>query len=79
MSKKPQHQQHYQLPKLIPAIMFAELITKVTVNADTPSGTLTSLDEFGLHATVYKTKRLWHPNWNAKAYQARRDDRKRGW
>lgn len=79
MSKKPQHQPYYQLPKLIPAIMFSELLTKITVNADTPPGTLASLDEFDLHTTVINSKRIWNPNWNAKAYQARRDERKRRW
>lgn len=79
MNKKPQHQQHYQLPKLIPAIMFAELINKVEINKDTPPGTLTMLDEFKLNAIVLKTKRNWHPNWNAKSAQARKAERKRGW
>jgi len=57
-------------------ITFAELLTKITITPDAPSGFLTEMSKYEINTQVIQSKRNWHPNLNMLGYQKRMAQKK---
>jgi len=57
-------------------ITFAEVLTKITITPETPSGFLSEMSKYELNVQVLFSNRNWSPNPHMESYQKRMAQRK---